>query len=156
MGRPWLTGTLVVSTLLTTGCEREPVSRVDPRLVEALGLRGDEVVHTISLGGRGAEEHIVPPALEIEAGEIVEFVTVDRRIHTVRFVEDSLPPQAVEFLRTTRQSASPPLLRMGSRYVITFERAPPGRYPFVSGGHGKEARGVIVVRSDLADRRDSR
>jgi len=138
---------LAAATVLVAGCEPEPPTRqLDPQLVESLGLRGDEVVHTISLGGQGSDEHIVPPVLDVMAGEIVEFVTVDRRIHTITFPADSLSPQALAFLRSTRQAESPPLLRMGSRYVVTFENAPPGRYPFLSGGHGEPSGGIIIVR----------
>jgi plastocyanin len=140
---PYLTLALVVSTV---GCEKEPERHVDPRLVDALGLRGDELVHTISLGGRGSEEHIVPPRLEIGVGEVVQFVTVDRRVHAVRFPTDSLAQPEAAFIETTGQGASPPLLGLGSRFVVTFENAPPGRYPFLSSGHGEATGGIIFVR----------
>lgn len=140
---PYLALALVV---LTPGCEPKPEHNVDPRLVEALGLRGDELVHTISLGGRGSEEHIVPPRLEVGVGEVVQFVTVDRRVHAVQFPADSLAQSEAAFIDASGQGASPPLLGLGSRFVVTFENAPPGRYPFLSSGHGEATGGIIFVR----------
>lgn len=131
---------------LAGACEQEPERHVDPRLVEALGLQGDELVHTISLGGRGSEEHVVPPRLEVGVGDVVQFVTVDRRVHSIRFPVDSLDRQEAAFLERTGQAGSPPLLGLGSRFVVTFKNAPPGRYLFLSSGHGEATGGIIVVR----------
>ncbi len=144
--RPRSLSLTLALVLLPAGCQQEPERHVDPRLVEALGLQGDELVHTISLGGRGSEEHIVPPSLEISVGEVVQFVTVDRRVHTIRFPADSLAPPEAAFIETTGQGASPPLLGLGSRFVLTSENAPPGRYPFLSSGHGEATGGIIFVR----------
>ena len=138
---------VVALSLAIGSCEPpEPESTLDPELVEALGLAGDEVIHRIALGGRGSEEHVVPPTLEVAAGEIVEFVTVDRRVHVVRFTRDSLSTEAARFLGDTRQGSSPPMIQQGSRYVVTFENAPPGRYPFLVSGYGEDAGGAIIVR----------
>lgn len=123
-------------------------SRLDPELAAMSGLDGDEVVRTIALGGRRAEETVQPLELVIAPGEIVEFVTVDRRIHTLVFPVDSLEPGLWRFLETTGQDASPPLVGQGSRFVVTFKNAPAGRYPFVSRGYGEEAGGIIIVREN--------
>jgi hypothetical protein len=45
----------------------------------------------------------------------------------------------------TDQVASPPLLRLDSRYVVDFEGGPPGRYPYLLEGSGAAGRGVVVV-----------
>lgn len=117
-------------------------------LRERLGLADDRPIHRIVLGGRGAREHVVPPRLTVEPGAVVDFVTVDGRIHTVSFVDDSLSTEARSFLRGTRQTASPPLLDQGARFVVDLEGAPPGRYPFRSEGPGGDARGEIVVAGE--------
>lgn len=114
-------------------------------LRRSLGIGPDVEIHRITLGGQGAREHVVPPRLEIEAGSVVEFFTVDGRVHTVRFPPDSLTTAAREFLRRTEQLESPPLVERGSRFVLTFEGAPFGRYPFVSDGNGGSTWGVVVV-----------
>jgi plastocyanin len=117
-------------------------------LVSEFGLRGDETVHTVTLGGQATEETVRPGELVVRPGDIVEFVTVDRRVHTLRFPADSLGPAARDFLWSTEQDGSPPLVGQGSRFVVTFENAPPGRYPFVSRGYGEEACGTIIVRQN--------
>lgn len=146
------TGLLLGGLLALTGvtsCKGPPRGpALDPELVATLGLEGDEVVHTISLGGARSEETVRPDSLEIDSGDLVEFVTVDRRVHALRFPADSLGPEMRKFLEATGQDESPPLVGQGSRFVMTFENAPPGRYPFVSRGYGEEAGGTIVVRSE--------
>jgi len=76
---------------------------------------------------------------------VVEFLCVDGRVHSVRFPRDSLTAEAAAFLSRTSQLASPPLVDRGSRFVLTFEGAPPGRYPFLVEGSGGAGQGVIVV-----------
>lgn len=137
--------------LATSGsaCEPDaPPSRLDPELVSALGLEGHEVVRTISLDGDRGSVPVRPPRLEVGPADIVEFVTADRRVHAVAFPPDSLTPAQRRFLESTGQDASPPLIGQGSRFVVTFENAPAGRYPFVSRGHGEEAGGIIIVRPE--------
>jgi hypothetical protein len=77
----------------------------------------------------------------------VEFATVDHRLHWVTFPPDSLPPPLAAYLAATGQGESPPLHSRGSRFIILLEGAPPGRYPFVSQGHGGIAHGVINVEA---------
>lgn len=141
-----LTG--VLSALLLLGavsCGHPPDDDPDAELKEALGLEADEELYRIVLGGRGRSEHLVPPRLEVPRDAIVAMVTVDRRVHTISFLPDSLSPEAEAFLRETNQMQSPPLLEQGSRFVVSFRDAPPGRYPFVSESHGGSASGVIVI-----------
>lgn len=88
---------------------------------------------------------MVPPRIELGPGDVVQFFTVDGRVHTVRFPEDSLGPARAAFLRRTGQLESPPLVERGARFVVIFRDAPPGRYPFRSDGSGGVAWGVLVV-----------
>lgn len=139
---------LVFVLVLLVGCggdDREEA--VDPHrdLRERLGLDDDRDIHRVTLGGRGAEEHVAPAHLRVGARAIVEFLTVDGRVHTVSFPEDSLPLDAALFLERTSQLRSPPLVDRGSRFVLTLEGAPSGRYVFRSEGTGGEAWGVIRV-----------
>ena len=96
-------------------------------------------------------EHIVPPHLEIETGEWVQFVTLDRRVHTLSFVPDSLSLEALEYLTDTGQLEGPPLLALGSRFLVDFRDAPAGRYVFSSESHGDPVFGSVTVREISTD-----
>lgn len=125
--------------------EPDPADPPDTELAEALDLTGNERVHRVTLGGRGAEEHVVPGRLRILAGDLVQFVALDHRVHTVTFRGDSLTGARADFLEETGQRASPPLLDPGTRFVVTFAGAPPGPYPFVVEGNGPSVAGEILV-----------
>jgi len=111
----------------------------------ALGLRPGAQLHRVTLGGRGAEEHAVPTRIQASPGDGIEFLTVDHRVHTLEFVRDSLSEEVGAFLDSTGQMTSPPLVSRGSRFMLRLQDAPPGRYHFLSDGHGGQARGVIEV-----------
>jgi plastocyanin len=84
-------------------------------------------------------------AISIEPGSYVEFVTTDWLIHEVIFEADSVTRAQWSFLESTDQTASPPLINRESRYVLTFEGAPSGRYPYLIEGNGPAGRGLIIV-----------
>jgi plastocyanin len=113
----------------------------------ALGLSPGAHLHLVTLGGRGSEEHAVPTRIQASPGDAVEFRSVDHRVHTVTFPPDSLSPEILSYLESTSQRSSPPLVFRGSRYIVKLRDAPPGRYPFVSEGHGGKAWGVVEVGS---------
>lgn len=121
-----------------------PVDRETQR-ARALGFTTGVRVHRITLGGRGAEEHVVPTLVRANPGDAVEFQSVDHRVHTVEFLSDSLSPDGLAFLRETGQLSGPPLVSRGSHFLVRFDDAPPGRYPFLSEAHGGRARGAVVV-----------
>jgi plastocyanin len=106
---------------------------------------GAPTVHTVTLGGRGADEHVVPTRMIIRRGDLVQFTSVDRRIHTITFLLDELSPGGRAFLEETGQTRSPPLMERGTTFTVAFREAPLGFYPFVSEAHGAAVRGVIVV-----------
>jgi len=127
-------------------CERKDATlQPDTVLRDSLGLGDEDRVHVVRLSSPGNRELIEPPTLEVRPGDYVEFLTADRRVHAVTFLVDSLSPPAAAFLREHSQESSPPLIEPESRFLVTFEDAPPGRYPFVLSGNGTEARGAIVV-----------
>jgi plastocyanin len=129
------------------GCQGPAETPPDPEVegARAVGLEGGARLHRVILGGRGSEEHLLPARIRANPGDGVEFVTVDHRVHNVSFPTDSLSPEALEFLVATAQESIPPLLNRGNRFILRLVGAPPGRFPFVSEGHGGVAHGVIEV-----------
>lgn len=109
------------------------------------------VAQVIQLSGGRDVEHIVPPHVEIETGEWVQFVTLDRRVHTLSFLPDSLSPEAFAYLADTGQLEGPPLLERGSRFLVDFRDAPSGRYVFSSESHGDPVFGSVTVRKVATD-----
>ena len=105
-------------------------------------------MHRVSLTGGGTET-AEPDSLIIQPGAYVEFVTADWLIHEVIFDPAQLTPDQWSFLESSNQAESPPLLELGSRYVLAFEGAPTGRYPFRIEGNGNPGQGVIVVADPL-------
>lgn len=144
--------TSLAALLVLAACARDVDTdeAADPylELRERLGIGADRPIHRVVLGGRGAREHVVPTQLTVRPGAVVDFVTVDGRVHTLSFADDSLSAEARDFLRRTGQTGSPPLLDRGARFVLDLDGAPEGRYPFRSEGPGGDARGVIVVTGE--------
>jgi plastocyanin len=142
---------LVLSALaiLGSGCRRaDETLRPDTLLRDSLGLGDDDRVHRVGLGSADNQEVIQPPQVTVQPGDYVEFVTQDRRVHALAFTLEGLSPAAAEFLVGTGQQSSPPLVESGTRFVVSFEAAPLGTYPYVVRGNGAEGRGTIVVAED--------
>ena len=144
-------GTL--ACLAVVACGIEPKTAAD----EVEGASPDPhaeitaVARVVQLSGGRDVEHFVAPHVEIEIGEWVQFVSLDRRVHTVSFVPDSLSPEALGYLADTGQLEGPPLLALGSRFLVDFRVAPAGRYVFSSTSHGDPVFGSITVRETSAD-----
>ena len=141
-----------LACLAVVGCGIEPKT---PQVVEdATSDPHAEiaaVAQVVQLSGGRDVEHIVPPHLEIETGEWVQFVTLDRRVHTLSFVPDSLSLEALAYLTDTGQLEGPPLLALGSRFLVDFRDAPAGRYVFSSESHGDPVFGSVTVREISTD-----
>lgn len=129
----------------TAGCHAEDVPPSDPELRDELGIPDHVPIHRVNVGGRGAADRLVPDRVEAAPGDLVQFLVTDRRVHVIRFLVDELDPEQRSFLAETDQLESPPLVHRESRFIVSFQGAPPGRYPFESGGHGEPARGVVTV-----------
>jgi plastocyanin len=140
--------------LVAMGCGIEP--KTPSEAVEEAGTDPHSEIaaaaQVVQLSGGRDVEHVVPPHLEIDTGEWVQFITLDRRVHTVSFVPDSLSPEGLEYLADTGQLQGPPLLSRGSRFLVDFRNAPAGRYVFSSASHGDPVFGSVTVREPPADR----
>lgn len=133
---------LVLSSCLAGGDRPLP----DEGLRTELGIPDGVPIRRVDLRWREGETRILPRRTEIAAGGVVQFVTLDHRVHLIRFDEGALEPPARGFLRETGQDRAPPLLVEGARLVLTFDGAPPGIYPFWVEGDGGRAPGEIRVR----------
>jgi hypothetical protein len=116
-------------------------------LQDSLGLTAEDQVHRVMLRKLNQAESLEPAELTIETGAYLEFLTRDRQVRVVSFLLDELAPAQATFLRTTGQDRSPPLVELDSRFVVSFDGAPPGRYPFIVEGSGAPARGAVSVVS---------
>jgi plastocyanin len=135
-----------VALLLLGACRSEPDLTLQPDSVlqATFGLTPQDRVHRVAVTG-GEIERAEPAALSIEAGAYVEFVSTDWMVHEILFDMSSLTPAQRTFLERTDQVHSPPLIDRGSRYVLSFVDAPPGRYGFRLEGNGRASQGAIVV-----------
>lgn len=138
-----------------TACRAQEEPNLNPPdslLQDSLGLTAADHVHRVVLSSQNGSESVQPTDLSIEPGHYVEFVTEDGRVRTVSFMLQGLTPAQTEFLRSTGQDRSPPLVELGSRYVVQFTDAPPGRYPFLVEGNERTIQGVVTVKSPEPDR----
>lgn len=142
-----------VGLLALAGCAVEAETRSDGTAATVAESPFPVVVASqiIQLGGARDQEHVLPLSLEISRGEWVEFVTLDRRVHTVSFVADSLSGDALQYMLATGQADGPPMLERGTRFFVDFRQAPAGRYVFASRSHGEPVYGSVTVRGESAD-----
>ena len=148
-----LRGLPILGLLALAGCgvEAETTSGAETDTVRDVLLAG-ETPQTVQLGGGRDQEHVLPPMLEITTGEWVRFVTLDRRVHTLSFVADSLSPEGREYLQSTGQMNSPALLERGTSFFVDFREAPEGRYVYSSRSHGEPAYGSVTVGRESTER----
>lgn len=140
---------LPLLAIVVSGCRSaENELRPDVLLRDSLGLGEDDRVHRVGLGSDDNRERVEPVQVTVRPGDYVEFVTQDRRVHAVAFLLDSLTAPAAAFLRDSGQEGSPPMVDAGTRFVVSFARAPLGVYPFVVTGNGEPGRGTVVVAGD--------
>ena len=132
---------LALSSCLA-GDDRPPP---DEELRTELDIPAGIPIRRVDLRWREGETRILPRRTEIPPGGVVQFVTLDHRVHLIRFDEGALDPPALGFLHGTGQDRAPPLLVEGARLVLTFDGAPPGIYPFWVEGNGGRAPGEIRV-----------
>jgi plastocyanin len=142
----------VAALLLLAACRSEPDLTLQPDSVlqATFGLTPQVRVYRVAVSG-GETERAEPAALSIEVGAYVEFVSTDWMVHEILFDTASLTPAQRTFLERTDQVHSPPLIDRGSRYVLSFVDAPPGRYAFRLEGNGRASQGAIVVAGAVAE-----
>jgi hypothetical protein len=139
---------IVVCPLALAACRAREEPNLNPPdsvLQDSLGLTGADQVHRIVLASQNGSESVDPTEVTIQPGHYVEFLTRDGRVRMVSFPLPGLTPAQTDFLRSTGQDRSPPLVEVDSRYVVSFKDAPPGRYPFLVEGNERSIPGVVIV-----------
>jgi hypothetical protein len=135
-----------LSVWVGSSCNASPPSPPsDPELRLELGIPDEIPIHRIDVGDSGGGTRVLPRVTEIQPGHMVQFVTLDHRVHLIRFDPAELDPIRLAFLRDTSQDSPPPLVAEGSRLLLSFEGAPPGSYPFFVDGDGTPVAGEIRV-----------
>lgn len=138
-------GIVAAAALLLAGCLRAPAPPTDPELAAELGLPASTPIHRVHLAGTGAVTRVLPSESRLDRGDWIQMVVEDHRVYSVRFLVDEMAAERADFLRGTGQTASPPLATQGSRFVVSFVDAPPGRYPFVVDGFGDPVHGAVHI-----------
>lgn len=127
------------------GCDAPPELRPDPFLVDSLGLTARDRVHTVTLTLRNGGEVAGPAEVEVRPGDWVSFESRDGFIRMVTFEADSLSDEARRWVDAQGIGGSPPLLNRGTRWLIRFQDAPQGRYPFRVEGNRAPGGGAVIV-----------
>jgi hypothetical protein len=141
--RRW--GWVIAFGFLLAGCLREEPPPTDPELARQLGLAERTPIHRITLASREGRLRVMPGSRSVRPGDWVQFLAADQQIYAVRFQLEALDADQRIYLSTSAQEASPPLTVEGARFVVGFEGAPPGLYPFWVEGYGSTSEGVIRV-----------
>lgn len=136
---------LVVLTALGCGRVESPESRA---LLELAGdtielERGSTLADILVRSSTTTTAVFEPDTVTIRQGDVVRFITADRHPHAITFDLAQLAPATEDFLRRTDQLRSPPLISEGASWVVSFQEAPPGVYPFID--LSQDRRGAIVV-----------
>jgi plastocyanin len=143
-------GACVLAVLALAACDRAGLPGRDegPRVLEleheTIRLDAGQRLVQVQVR-RTAAGDFEPDIVEANVGDYVRFTAGDGAGHAIAFVGTALPPQAREFLDSTGQVRSPPLITADASWVITLEGAPPGDYPFHCTTHN--APGRLQVRA---------
>lgn len=144
-------GAFFILVLLAGACGRpeSPESRALIELAEdtiELG-RGASLADVLVRSAAATTAVFEPETLTIRQGDVIRFITADRHPHAITFDPERLAPEHAHFLRATDQLRSPPLITEGAAWVVSFEEAPPGIYPFVDLSQDRQGM-IIVVPAD--------
>lgn len=145
-GRRGLRAALAAATCaVLTGCDAPPELQPDTVLRDSLGLTSRDRVHTVEVRLDGPRESGTPDHVVVRPGDWLAFRADDGFGHRVHFERDSLQGASLAWAQGRGLSAGPPLIARGVRWLVHFEGAPPGRYPYRLEGNRRDGRGVVLV-----------
>lgn len=102
---------------------------------------GAVAVDVVLLGAGRAG--MLADTVRIRPGDVVRFVAGDPMPHAVVFDASLLPTEAAAFLERSGQLRGPPLVETGASWIVSFDGAPPGAYPFAD--LSQDVHGVVLV-----------
>ncbi len=147
-----LAGAFVLALVLpVTACDRGEggLSKADAKGPRVLELAGGTIavpdsirVATVRIDRTKLAE-LEPAETTIRTGDVLRFIAQDAGAHAIAFDGDGMSEEARSFLETSGQMRSPPFMAAGSKWVVSFDGAPPGSYRFRCPTHG--VQGVITV-----------
>jgi plastocyanin len=95
---------------------------------------------------RGADGDFEPATIEAQTGDVVRFIAADNGGHAIVFESTALASDVREYLESTGQMRSPPLITSGSSWVVALDGAPGGAYPFRCSTHNATGRLTVGAR----------
>ncbi len=134
-----------LALLGSVACDAPPDLQPDAELQRAYGLTPRDRVHVVALEHVPPVERVSPVETSLRIGDWVVFQAADGFGRRVLFELDSLSAEALDWVTAHEIEAGPPLLTVGVRWVISFDGAPEGRYPFRVEGSAQPARGALNV-----------
>lgn len=145
----WILITLALAALAATIVylqARVPIAlRPDQVLRDSLALTDADAVHAIELRVGDGHEQIVPDSVKLAVGDHLQFIAGDGFVHLVHFDTTRVSPEQRRWLDAVGARVGPALLNRDSRWVIDFDAAPIGRYPFMVEGNLEPGRGTVIV-----------
>jgi plastocyanin len=122
-----------VLLLLASACDRGALA--GDKKDRTLELANDTIelpagidLHDVTV--RTGEQHrdFDPSQSQARPGDYLRFTIDDTRTHAIVF--EPVTPEQRQFLESTGQLRSPPLITKGASWVIALKNAPVGQYPF--------------------------
>ena len=147
-GRPgvFFAPLLLAALLLQTRCDRVhvPAARTEVELDSgSVTLAEGARLQEIRISGPAGRERVDPPSIQARPGDAIRFTAGDALTHAVAFDTAAMAPSSRRFLAETSQAAGPPLIQVGTGWIVSLDGAPPGEYPFHCLAHGGAGRIVV-------------
>lgn len=144
-GRP---GLVLLVLVALAACEQPPVPRRGPELdlgTDTTRLPSGASIHEVQIRSDFEGAIFEPHELIVRPGDVVRFTAADAGNHALAFDETAIAPESRAFLEVTHQLRGPPLITTGAVWVVSFDGAPPGDYPFTCLTYGGLGRITVQV-----------
>ena len=130
-------------------CENAPL--IGEKKDRTLELAGDTIdvpegleLHDVKVVTNAQNRDFQPTQVQAAPGDYLRFTTGDSRTHAIVF--EVTAPELRNFLESTGQLRSPPLVNKGASWVIALDKAPPGTYVFRCLMHNHSGQITVAAR----------
>jgi plastocyanin len=138
----------LVAVLTVVGCSGDPGASGgagDGLAARTEAPRG-AAVRIISIVQHDRRNRFDPVEVTVSPGDAVRFVLTGGRPESVVFDDAAVTPEVAAFIREHSMNLGVLMIEPGQSHEVSFEGAPPGRYPFRSIPHAEEGMaGVVIV-----------